>query len=336
MQAINFARCGDPESVLEVSNIEIGEPEQGELLVRMLASPINPSDLAFITGKYTTKPVVPQVPGFEGVGVVEKSGGGLRGQFFLKKRVVVINQRGGTWAPWTKVPATQVVPVPATFSDQQAATSFVNPMTAWLLTRDVLQVPRNAWLIQTAAASVVGRMINRLGQHYGFRVLNIVRSDRAAARCQAAGSRHVIRWNEDDDSVQILEKEVRSMIGEAELKYAVDPVGGLTGSAVLSCLTNGGRFIGYGTLSNQPLQVPVRHLMSHQISIDTFWLGHRMKAFGLLRKLRIIRTVQGFIANGVLQTPIASEFSLSNFEAAVTHALSPDNDGRTLLTMPSA
>src|SRR5262245_42797473 len=79
MKAIIFEQPGDPRQVLQLRDVPPPAPPPGHVLVRMIASPINPSDLIFITGMYGVKPVLPATPGFEGVGVVERSGGGLLG-----------------------------------------------------------------------------------------------------------------------------------------------------------------------------------------------------------------------------------------------------------------
>lgn len=58
----SFSTCGAPEQVLEVKSAPVREPEEGELLVRMLAAPINPADINFIQGVYGIKPVLPDSP----------------------------------------------------------------------------------------------------------------------------------------------------------------------------------------------------------------------------------------------------------------------------------
>ena len=126
-------------------------------------------------GRYGLKPRLPATPGFEGVGVVEATGGGLLGWLRKGKRVAVINDRIGNWAEYTVTKARQVVPVPDDLSDEQAATFFVNPATAIIMTRDVLRVPPGEWLLQSAAGGELGKMVIRLGKKYGFRTLNVVR-----------------------------------------------------------------------------------------------------------------------------------------------------------------
>lgn len=333
MLAIEFLNCGDPSQVLRVSDREVPEPKSGQVRVRMLCSPLNPSDLLFVRGQYTTKAEFPQVPGFEGVGIVEAVGGGLRGRLFRGKRVVVLNQHGGTWTQHAIVPDSRVIPVPKSLSDIQAATSFVNPMTAWMMVQQVLRVPRKGWLLQTAAGSILGRMVIRLGQHFGFYTINIVRSEQAARQCREAGAEHVIRWDEAVDSAQDLQCRVAEVMGAAPLNFAIDAVSGQTGTAVLQCLSKNGKFLAYGTLGAEPLAVPTREMMSNQWSIDSFWLGHRMQSLNLLKKLRVIRKVQKLIQAGILATPVAEVFPIAELQSALALVEKRDCDGRVLLSM---
>src|SRR4051812_8233825 len=173
MKAVVCARWGDPEEVLEVREVPEPVPGPGQVRVRMLASPVNPSDLLMVRGEYGRQPPLPATPGFEGAGVVE-AGHGLLARRVMGRRVAVLNSGSGNWQEKVVIPARQAVPVPAELSDEQAATFFVNPASALVMTRYVLRVPRGAWLLQTAAGSALGRMVIRLGQRYGFRTLNVV------------------------------------------------------------------------------------------------------------------------------------------------------------------
>src|SRR5205823_8878520 len=77
MKAVVFDRFGDPAEVLSVRDVPTPTPGPGQVRVRMLASPVNPSDLLVVRGEYGRLPKLPATPGFEGVGRVEASGGGL-------------------------------------------------------------------------------------------------------------------------------------------------------------------------------------------------------------------------------------------------------------------
>src|SRR5882762_7819001 len=136
MKAIVFDRFGDPEQVLQVRDVPVPEPGRGEVRVRMLASPINPSDLLFVRGEYGRRPALPATPGFVGY---------LRG-LSPGRRVAVLNGVTGNWQEQVVIPARRAVPVPKELPDEQAATFFVNPASALIMTRYVLKVPRGSWL----------------------------------------------------------------------------------------------------------------------------------------------------------------------------------------------
>ncbi len=297
----------------------------------MLAAPVNPSDLMFVRGQYTVAAQCPATPGFEGVGIVEESGGGLRGRLFRGRRVVVLNRRGGNWAEYAVVPADQVIPVSRSLSLEQAATFFVNPATAWVMTREVLQVPRGAWLLQTAAGSALGRMIIRLGRHCGFRTLNVIRREAQAAGLRELGADHVEVFDGSESGAERFRRQVAEVVGSSGLAYAVDAVGGGTGSAVIQSLGAGGRLLAFGTLSGQPLQFSPRTLMTAGSQVQGFWLGNFMLQQGLLFKLGLVRRLTHLIQSGVLSSEVATSYRLDLIKEAVRSAEDSSHTGKTLL-----
>src|SRR4051812_20706396 len=174
MKAIVCEQWGEPDRVLQLRDVAPPVCGPGQVRIRMLASPINPSELFMVRGVYGHQPPLPCTPGFEGVGVVEE-GRGLLAWRVKGKRVAVLNGQGGNWAEHVVIPARAAVPVPKDLSDEQAATFFLTPASAVAMTRYVLQVPRGAWLLQTAAGSALGRTVIRLGVKHGFRTINVVR-----------------------------------------------------------------------------------------------------------------------------------------------------------------
>src|SRR5438046_8325972 len=146
MKAIIFDRFGNPEEVLKVRDVPMPEPGRGQVRVRMIAAPINPSDLSVVRGEYGRLPDLPATPGFEGVGVVEATGRGILGKLRRGRRVAVLNGKGGNWQQHVIVPAKQVVPVPSELKDEQAATFFVNPASALVMTQYGLKRPSGSWV----------------------------------------------------------------------------------------------------------------------------------------------------------------------------------------------
>ena len=324
---------GEPAEVLRVEELETPVPEPGQVRVRMLASPVNPSDVMTIRGTYGRRPSLPFTPGYEGVGVVEESGGGLLGALRRNKRVVVLNPITGNWAEQAVVPARQVVPVPDSLSVQQAATFFINPVTAYVMVQRVLQIPSGGWLLQTAAGSQLGRMVIRLGRRLGFKTINIVRRDEQIEELVQLGGDHVLSFRVDEQPGEELLQVVDDITGGGGVSAAIDPVGGPLGSAVLGCLGRGGRMLCYGTLDERPLEFSPRELMTREASVEGFWLGPWLASQGLLAKLRLIKTVAGLVTAGVLDSEIGETFSLERVVDAVTASETPGRGGKVLLEM---
>ena len=331
MKAVQFRQCGDPSAVLSVSNVDRPVPRAGEVLVRMLATPVNPSDLMFIRGRYTIPARCPATPGFEGVGVVEASGGGLRGRLFRNRRVVVLNRKGGNWAEYAVVPSQEVIPISRHLSVEQAATFFVNPATAWVMTREVLKVPQGEWLVQSAAGSALGRMIIRLGKTVGFRTFNIVRREAQADELRRLGADHVEVFNQEKNTGDDLAIAIRRVTNPAGAGFAIDAVGGATGSAIVHSLRQRGRMLAYGTLSNEPLVVSPRFLMTTGSRVEGFWLGSFMSSVSLPYKLQLVHRLTKLIQTGVLNTEIARFCSLDEITEAVRSSEDSSVSGKTLL-----
>jgi NADPH2:quinone reductase len=156
MRAVQLrAYDGNPESVAVVE-LPVPRPGPGQVLIRVAASPINPSDLMFIRGLYGFKKPLPAVPGFEGSGTVVEAGGGMMPRFLKGRRVACAaadpNIAGGMWAEYLVTSAQLCVPLSKQVDMEQGATMLVNPLTAWALMEEA-RLGRHRAVVQTAAAS---------------------------------------------------------------------------------------------------------------------------------------------------------------------------------------
>ncbi len=329
MKAVVCEKWGDPAEVLQVRDLPTSTPGPGQVRVRMLVSPINPSDLLMVRGAYGRQPSLPAVPGFEGVGVVE-AGSGLLAKLRMNRRVAVPNSAGGNWAEQVVLPARQVWPVPSRLTDEQAATFFVNPASALVMTRHVLRVPPGAWLLQTAAGSALGRMIIRLGRLFGFRTLNVVRRRAQAEELRREGVDVVVATEEES-----LTERVRALTQEEGVPFAIDPVGGMTGAEVAASLGRGGRMLLYGTLSGEPLTIDPRILMVGQKRIEGFWMSEWVREQSPVTMFLLLRQIGQLIRSGVLASEVAATFPLNDVRAAVRQATAPGRQGKVLLRIGS-
>jgi NADPH:quinone reductase-like Zn-dependent oxidoreductase len=326
MKAATFDRFGNPQDVLQIQERPKPVPGRGEVLVRMIASPVNPSDLMYIEGRYGLQPKQwPATPGFEGLGVVEANGGGLLGMLRKGKRVAVLNGGIGNWSEYTVTTARQVIPVPADIPDDQAATFFVNPATALGMTRYVLQVPQGEWLLQSAAGSALGKMVIRLGKKFGFRTVNTVRRREQVDELKKLGADLVLC--EADGPIDV---QVRQHI-PGGVKFAMDPVGGTVAASVIRSLADGGRCLLFGSLAAETIEIDPRFLISGNKRVEGFWLGEWAKRQSVIKMLRLIREVRGLMREGVLSSDIAKTYPLDQVRDAVAEAARPGKPGKVLL-----
>jgi NADPH:quinone reductase-like Zn-dependent oxidoreductase len=283
-----------------------------------------------IQGNYTYTPQLPATPGFEGVGIVEQSGGGMLGKLMIGKRVAVLNRKHGNWCEQTVTSARQVIPIPKSLSDEQAATFFVNPATAWSLTQEVLQIPSGEWLVQSAANSSLGQMIVKLGQYSGYKTLNIVRRESEAEKLKRLGADEVICFDARNNPPENLLDRIRTEI-PGGAKYIIDPVGGQLGSTLAESLGEEGQMVMYGTLSGENVSINPRTLMSPNATIRGFHLGGFMQPKSLFAKMALIRKVSRLVVRGVLATETAREYPLEQVREAVTAAQEPGHNQKILL-----
>lgn len=328
MKAAVFEAFGDPAQMLNVRDVPDPMPGPGQVRVRMIMSPINPSDLLVVQGQYGVLPKLPSTPGFEGVGIVDEVGPGLMAQLLkLKgKRVVAINSAGGNWADMAIIPARQARPIPDDISDEQAACFFVNPATILAMARHVLAVPKGEWLLQSAAGSTLGKMLIKLARHDGFKTLNVVRRREAIDELKKLGGDAVISSADGP-----IDEQVRRITGGTGAKYAVDPVGGETGTGVFQSLAPGGRLLLYGTLSGEPITLDPRLVISGPRTVEGFWLGHWMLQRSIPSALLVFREIAALIRKGVLKSEIGEIFPLAEIKDAARLAGVVGRQGKVLL-----
>ena len=336
MKAIEFRAHGDPDQVLALVERPVPEAGRGEARVRILASPVNPSDLLYVRGHYSgVEPQFPAPVGFEGVAIVDALGPEANGAA-VGQRVAVINGQGGNWAQYAVVPASSLLPVPDGIPDQQVASFVINPASAILMVRQVLAVPPGEWLLQSAAGSELGRMIIRLAKRDGIRTLNVVRRREAAADLEALGADAVIVASEGP-----IPEQVRDIVGRDRVRYAIDPVAGQTGTEMFEALADDGRMLVYGSLTGEPIRVgdDPRHILSGRRRLEVFWLGYWLPRLdqagfyppGRPAQSQLAQEIEALMRDGVLVTSAGRTYSLEEISSAVAQAEAVGRHGKVLL-----
>lgn len=303
--------AADYEGALGVHEIDTPKPRAGQVLVRMEASPINPSDLSMLTGTYNSKQreELPSRCGFEGVGEVVASGGGY-GYFLLGKRVAIVSKGGGRmWAEYATANAMECIPLP------EAGTGcggvFVNPLTA-IAFDEIARQGKHKAVVLTAAGSALGKMSIRLFARSGIKTVAVVRRAAQADELREVGAADVVVSTEEG-----WEKRLAETCKEHNARLCFDAVaGGLTG-AVLHAMPAGSCVRVYGGLSLDHCSgITSSDLIFAKKSVRGFWLTDYLKSKSLMGLASWMKLVKSEIG-GALATTVRKTYPMDQAGAAV-------------------
>ncbi len=299
-------------------------PGKGEALVRMAASPINPSDLASLQGLYGVKKALPMVPGIEGCGTVVATGAGYLARRLLGKRVACAAGAGdGAWAEYMVAPTTQCSPLPDSISDEQGSMRIVNPYTAWAHLSIARQAGARA-IVQTAAASALGQMVNRLAQRRGMQVINVVRNDAQVGTLRSLGAEHILNSEAPE-----FDKQLRALCRQLGARLAFDAVAGAMTARLLSALPPEGRVIVYGGLAGEAITLNPGDLIFNQRRIEGFYLSRWVARQNPLALLSMQR--QLYQLGDLTHAAIQLRASLENAHQAIATYQANMSAGKVLL-----
>lgn len=305
MRAVELRDYEGGADALAVVERPMPRPGAGQVLVRIAASPINPSDLSFLRGAYGIRKKLPVVPGFEASGEVVASGGGVWANHIVGRRVACAAPVGGdgTWAEYMLADASHCIPLMKSTETEHAATMIVNPFTAWALLR-IAEESRARAVVQTAAASALGQMVIRLAASRGVEVVNVVRRREQVELLKAAGAREVFDSSEESFDERLAEacKRVRATV-------AFDAVAGKLTGRVLHAMPSGSECVVYGGLSMEGCLLDPRSLIFERKRVRGFWLSDWMRTAGALKMFSASRSVQKILKDE-LRTEIRARLPL--------------------------
>jgi NADPH:quinone reductase-like Zn-dependent oxidoreductase len=276
----------------------------------MVASAINPSDLLTICGTYSHRTALPFVPGYEGVGVVAAVADDVR-DLHVGQRVLPLGSAGG-WAAHKTVPSRWCVVVPNDLPDDDAALSYVNPLTAHLMLERIGPLSGQSVGIN-AAASAIGRMLIRSLKKRGAHPVAVVRSEQSA-------------YALDGERVETI------VCGEEQipaLDHALDAVGGEAGRRMAAAVRTGGVFLYYGLLSGYSLPVDLHRSTSAKVM--PFWLREWVHQARTGELHAAMKTTFENVRTGLARTAPVTRFPLCDFRAALAFNAANGRQGKTLL-----
>jgi NADPH:quinone reductase-like Zn-dependent oxidoreductase len=270
-----------------------GAPGAGQVRLRMTLAAVNPADRLVAAGRYAPVDGLPEVIGAEGVGVVEAIGPGVR-DFAPGERAIPLSR--GNWATHRLLDEGELLPVPDTLDDAQAAMLRINPATAARLLAHLALGPGDR-LVQNAPRSSVARWVRRLAARDGIGVL-------------------------DADEV-----------ADGPVHGALDAVAGEATGRLAERLAPGGRLLAYGHLSGLPCTIASTLLTTRGLTVAGFSL--RPAEAGDSREALIAIYADLATIAAKEPEPVAAIFPLSQVEAALDAVAARGRAGRILLALDS-
>lgn len=317
MESATYSEFGTPEKVLQTREVDRPQPGPGEVLVKMVLSPVHNHDLMTIAGLYGFKPELPAVPGTEAVGVVEALGDGVT---HLKVGQRVAGGGDKTWAEYYLGNAARLVPVPDSVSDETACQLVSMPLSSKMLL-DTLEVKSGDWIAINAANGAVGKLLTQYAAEKGVKVLGLVRRDAAVEEMAALGFKDVVATETDG-----WQDKVKSITGGAPIIRGIESLGGDGAEQLSRILADGAQLISFGAMTGRPLKIPAGELLFRNITVKGFWGAKppvKPERIGVL-----LGELVADAASGKLVLEIEAAYSIDDVAKAAAASGEPGRKGK--------
>lgn len=327
-RVVRFHTLGGPE-VLQFDDLDVGAPGVGQVRLRVRAIGINRSEVDFRAGTYVSDAVLPSRIGDEASGEVEAVGPGVTA-FVPGDAVSTIpgfaRHQYGVYGEVAIVPQEAVVKHPASLSWSEAASIWMQYLTAYGALVQTGGLSAGEAVIITAASSSVGLAAIQIANSVGATTIAVTRTD---AKCDAllkAGAAHAVSTQSQD-----MVAEVMRATGRKGARVAFDAVCGPGVEALVAALADQGTVFLYGELSSEPTPFPLRAALIKSITFRAYTLYAMARDPALLERGK--RFVIKGIESGHFKPIIARSFPFPQIADAHRYMESNRQVGKIVVTL---
>jgi NADPH:quinone reductase-like Zn-dependent oxidoreductase len=327
-RVVRFHEIGGPE-VLKIEQVDVPTPGKGEVQIAVKALGLNRAESMFRRDEYVERPKLPARVGYEAAGTVAAIGEGVQG-FKVGDAVSTIpafslNQYG-VYGDLVNVPAHAVAHHPASLSWEQAASIWMQYMTAYGALIEIAGLKAGEAVVIPAASSSVGLASIQIANRVGATPIALTRGSSKRQVLLDAGAAHVIATDEQD-----LAKEILGVTGGKGARVVFDPVGGPTAAKLVKAMTPLSILFLYGALSPEPTTVPVLEVIGKSVTIRGYILSEITTDPARLERGK--RFVNEGLADGSLKPIIAKTFPLEEIVEAHRYLESNQQVGKIVVTV---
>ena len=339
-QALVFKSFGHPPEVVEKIDTTESLLQQkltgDQVLLKYLASPINPADWNTIQGVYGVKPPLPAFAGNEGVAEVLEAGPDVKrlrtGDWVVPAQVGL-----GTWRTHALAVEHSLVRLPKDGLDVFAAASItVNPCTAYRMLQDYVALKASDSVLQNGANSSVGVNVIQLARQWHLRSVNVIRSRPDGSHALVADELKALGADFVVTEEELRDREVMGKIWSqvAKPKLALNCVGGKNGTDCIRQLSFQGIMVTYGAMSKQPLAVPAGSFIFQDQRFYGYWMTrwNQGKDPDHPDRVRMFEDLCRLYREKKLVAAKTLPFKLSQYKDALSRSLDPGfNQGKIVL-----
>ena len=320
---------GGPEN-LQLEEVELGAPGEGEAQLRVEAVGLNRAELMYMGGHYFEQPQLPARICYEAAGIVEAVGpGGDQG--LVGKRMATVPgysmNRYGVLGEQAIVPARMLGEFPEKLSAAEGAAIWMQYLTAYGALVLHGKVGKGDFVLITAASSSVGLAAIQIVKAEGGTAIATTRHGDKREALLAAGADYVIATAEED-----LAERVKEITGGKLARIVFDPVAGSFVEKLALATAPGGTIFLYGLLSMEPTPFPLMAAMGKGLAIRAYTLHEVTADDALLAEAK--RYVVERLNDGRFHPKIAKTFPLDQCVAAYQYLASNQQVGKVVITVP--
>jgi len=316
-----------PNSLLQIRQLPIPQPKKGQVLVRMSAVPINPSDLIAISGfSYKGERRYPFTLGLEGSGTVVQTGGSMYSRTLIGRRVACSIPVGenGTWSEYVLTSEMLCVPLSKHVDFDQGSMLLANPLTA-IAVIDMVRAGNHQALINTAAAGALGTMIIRMGKRNRIPIINVVRRKAQADVVRARGGENVLCSSDSD-----FDQQLSALVKKHNATLFLDAVGGDITRHLVDVAPYASTIVLYSRLSPELNVFDGRTVAVKHLTVKGWFLPNWINEKRLPQQLMLFRKAQSLL-NSDLRTYVHRRLPLKDAQSAVDEYAKDMSVGKTLL-----
>ncbi|MBB5362306.1 NADPH:quinone oxidoreductase family protein [Deinococcus humi] len=321
MKAIVVGRLGPPD-VMEVREIPVPQPGEGEIRIEVEAVGINFADVLAVAGEYLTRTRVPYTPGMEFAGIVESLGEGVS-NVQVGQRVACLGGSGAL-AKYAVAKAAAVIPVPGNFTGAQAAAFPVSYFTAYHGLKTLGRAQEGEWVLVQAAAGALGTASVQLAKAMGLNVIAMASTEEKLQLARDLGA-DVTLLQDDPDRVQ----KVRDAAGGKGVPLILEVVGGRRFQESLDMAAGQGRIIVIGNASREEAHLRPVELMKRNLTVTGLWLVSLMN--DREATMSAAQALTTLVASGKVTPQVGPTYALNESVRAFQDLLDRKTTGKVVI-----